>query len=102
MNISFPDGWVELLAQLDADLSDLAPDYTMSQVKVKFGGLRYYFGAPGALKETADAMSELVRAAERAASKTCEVCGGPGVGRQGHWVLCDEHAEGREPWADND
>lgn len=42
--ISCGAGWYPLLVQLDADISAIAPDYEVHQVKEKFGGLRFYFG----------------------------------------------------------
>lgn len=36
------DGWGTLIAELETKLKRLSPDYTISQVKEKFGGLRYY------------------------------------------------------------
>lgn len=95
-NISFPDGWIQILAELNADLSDLDPGYGLIQVKVKFGGLRFYFTTQASLG-VGTMMRDLARVAERSASRTCETCGNPGVARQGFWTLCDEHAEGREP-----
>lgn len=100
-NISFPDGWVQILAELNADLADLDPGYGLIQVKVKFGGLRFYFTTEKR-SETERMMRNLVSAAERSASRTCETCGKPGVARQGFWTLCDEDAEGREPVGEDD
>lgn len=34
------DGWAPLITALEAKLKALAPDYTVSKVKEKFGGLR--------------------------------------------------------------
>ena len=60
---------------------------TITQVKEKFGGLRfYYYGGT-------DTLEKLVDYAEELASKTCECCGAPGKLRGKHWLqtLCDEH-----------
>jgi len=35
-------GWVPIVEQLDKDISELDPDYNITQVKEKFGTLRYY------------------------------------------------------------
>lgn len=43
-----------------------------SQVKEKFGGLRFYMNA------TSEVMDKMISEAEREASKTCESCGEPG------------------------
>lgn len=64
-----------------------------TQVKEKFGGLRFYY------KGGDEHISGMVRMAESWASITCEVCGQPGEIRQGGWIktLCDEHdAERKE------
>lgn len=39
---SCPVEWEELVVQLDEDIATIDPDYTVQQVKEKFGGLRYY------------------------------------------------------------
>lgn len=78
-------GWWPIIAQLDQDLRGLYPDYKVIQVKEKFGGLRFYADGvdqPG---------YELIAAAERLASETCEECGQPGTLRTDIWyrTLCD-------------
>ena len=62
------------------------------QVKEKFGGLRFYYDGGD------QHISGMVRMAESWAACTCEKCGKPGFSRTGGWIrtLCDEHAEGRE------
>lgn len=40
--IHCPRGWWKLVVDLDARLAELDPDYTVCQVKEKFGALRYY------------------------------------------------------------
>jgi len=35
-------GWVPIIEQLDKDITELDPDYSISQCKEKFGTLRYY------------------------------------------------------------
>ena len=39
-------GWYPLLAELDAHLGALIPDYEIHQVKEKYGTLRFYWGVP--------------------------------------------------------
>ena len=58
----------------------------VSQVKEKFGGLRFYVGA--ATPEVFDIIDEC----ERLSYKTCELCGKPGKPREGGWIktLCDD------------
>ena len=45
-NVGVPVEWVDLIDELDRDLVALARDYEISQVKVKFGGLRFYAQPP--------------------------------------------------------
>ena len=69
-------GWNALLLELDRSISTLAPDYMISQVKQKFGGLRFYiFEVP---RECADEVYALIRVAEEESIRTCELCGDPG------------------------
>lgn len=44
--ISCASGWYPLVIELDQKLAEIAPDYTLHQVKEKFGTLRYYIGFP--------------------------------------------------------
>jgi hypothetical protein len=64
----------------------------VSQIKEKFGGLRFYYDGGD------DFVDALVRMAEAWAENTCEVCGAPGEARGGGWIktLCDTHAKVRE------
>lgn len=40
------DDWYEILVWLHKELESLIPGYNISQIKEKFGGLRYYFSYP--------------------------------------------------------
>ncbi|WP_128977527.1 TraR/DksA family transcriptional regulator [Streptomyces roseicoloratus] len=94
-------GWHPLLRSLHDQLAALAPDYRLEELTVKLGGLRLYvadrFDADGEFDgDWADAAGALTDAAELAAEKTCESCGGPGRprfhgDRHGTWIrtLCD-------------
>lgn len=82
-------GWRPLIDELHANLKRLAPDYMLSQVKEKFGCLRYY-AFPGEVNEpTATAFYDLIREAEAKSFEVCERCGQPGKlsrrGKQGGW-----------------
>jgi len=59
-----------------------------SQVKEKFGGLRFYVQA------ATDEHYNYIHFAESMSYKTCEVCGAPGTYYPFGWhhVACDEHA----------
>ena len=86
----YPKGWENLVAPIIAKCEEKG--LTIMQIKEKFGGLRFYYGP---MDDEVDAM---VEAAEKQSYRTCEVCGGPGMLRDGGWLqtLCDEHGEGRE------
>lgn len=61
----------------------------VTQIKEKFGGLRFYYDGGNDFVDGAVAM------AEACASHTCEKCGKPGSRRSGGWLrtLCDQHEE---------
>lgn len=112
------DGWFQLIYDLSAKLEKIITDYydmlrekfpelnipadnaevqpriCASQVKEKYGTLRFY------MTGYVDGMDEAIAEAEDASAVTCEECGEPGVLRGGGWIkcLCDEHADGREKW----
>lgn len=68
----------------------------ISQIKEKFGGLRFYYDGGD------DQISGFVDMAELWAGHTCEKCGNKGERRSGGWVrtLCDHHeAEYQARWA---
>lgn len=68
---------------------NMIPQVVVSQIKEKFGGLRFYYDGGD------DTVSGMVTMAEELASKTCEKCGAPGKVRPGGWIttLCDAHEE---------
>lgn len=59
----------------------------VGQIKEKFGDLRFYMNYHDAIT------GKLIKKAEEACARTCEVCGQPGVKRGGGWIqtLCDLH-----------
>ena len=63
----------------------------VSQVKEKFGTLRFYYSGGD------DYISGLVSMAESMSAATCEECGKPGRTNSGGWLrtLCEEHAKER-------
>ena len=92
----FGDGWYRLVRTLSREIVELcraqdAPIPVASQVKAKFGVLRFY--VEGACPE--GFLACLRRAGERSA-RTCERCGEPGErsGRTGVWrTLCADCRE---------
>lgn len=61
-----------------------------TQVKEKFGGLRFYYSGGD------DYIDGVVAMAESMSYRTCEECGNPGTSTSGGWirVLCEEHKNG--------
>lgn len=70
-------GWHPILVALHQDLMSLDPDYTVGQVKEKFGGLRVYLDS-GVTPE----IEAAIDAAEALCAQTCEMCGDPGGNRR--------------------
>lgn len=86
------EGWYQLIHDLCTTIvvhcnttGDQLP--VASQVKEKFGGLRFY--ADGCSKGVDDIISKF----EDYSYKVCEVCGDPGSQRGGGWIrtMCDTH-----------
>lgn len=74
------------------------PQVVASQVKEKYGTLRFYYDGGD------DVIYGIESMAESMSAVTCEVCGAPGEPRSGDWIktLCNEHSEGRSElvWED--
>lgn len=98
---SCSDGWFELIYDLSSKLEtlilqlpeDQREHCKASQVKEKFGGLRFYMD--GATKE----MRALIREAEDLSVHICDVCGQKGKLRtiKGYMqTVCEEHANDRK------
>lgn len=96
------DGWHGLIREAAEKLEPLIAaqikkdpeSYKMgffraSQVKEKYGTLRFY------LSGGTDKMYKIVEAAERKSAKTCETCGRPGKVRGGGWLYtaCRKHVK---------
>jgi hypothetical protein len=70
---------------------ETCPQVVATQVKEKFGSLRfYYYGGD-------DIVAAFVNMAESMSHVMCEMCGAPGSERGGGWIqtLCDDHAAER-------
>jgi hypothetical protein len=93
------DGWFDIIWNLSQKLELLIEDFIKnnpseewvpraSQVKEKYGTLRFYMSS-----ETQE-MSDAISLAESESAKTCEECGKAGSFRGTSWVTvrCDEHA----------
>lgn len=85
------DGWYflldDLLFNIDRVLTGdpkLAEDFMVSQIKEKFGGLRFYYYGGN------DEIDEIVSAAEKRAETICEGCGKNGkVLELCGWLRCE-------------
>ncbi|MEN8170510.1 MAG: hypothetical protein ABFS08_09830 [Pseudomonadota bacterium] len=92
------DGWYDIIWHLSEDITRLANDARVeipqvSQVKEKFGALRFYIGFKD--NSISEPVHVLIREAERESTKTCEVCGAVGLLRnKQNWVrtTCEKHA----------
>ena len=93
-------GWKPLVEKAWKTLEDSGADFTVDQVKEKFGGLRFYFSLRHDQTIKADrvgmfdALYHRISAIERESYRTCESCGEPGKLRSDlHWIqtLCDQH-----------
>lgn len=70
------------------DIPEEIPQVVATQIKEKFGTLRFYYNGGDDVIDGYDRMAELM------SSVTCEVCGNPGkIETIKGWVqtLCDEH-----------
>lgn len=87
------DGWFDLIDTLCAQIQHHidqtgAPQVVATQVKEKFGALRFYYdGGDSHIRS-------LVEMAVAKSKNTCEECGTPGEVFDGGWVVtrCSSHA----------
>ena len=95
--LSIGYGWLQLVddlcGKLQQAIQSLSEEqrkgFFATQVKQKFGGLRFYVSYGN------DEIYKLISEAENQSYKTCEVCGEPGESTNDGWVmtLCKEHLE---------
>ena len=94
------DGWYELIDILCRNIqhhvdwsitthADKLEQPIASQVKEKFGGLRFYLDY-----YVDDHIQGMIQMAESMSHHICEECGNKGKLRNGNWLrtLCDQHA----------
>jgi len=84
------DGWLKIIDNLSAEVTAIdeknGSKTIATQVKEKFGGLRFY------IESGSDAIFDLIDKAEDESFRTCETCGEPGTTRDDGWVSteCDK------------
>jgi hypothetical protein len=97
--IECSNGWFNIISVLCQNIQSHitwkkgeCPQVVVTQVKEKFGTLRFYYDGGD------EYISGLVSMAEAMSEVTCETCGTPGHSRHGGWikVLCDTHYQERE------
>jgi ribosomal protein L37AE/L43A len=85
------DGWYEIIYKLSQKLMEIDPYVEATQVKEKFGGLRFYVS--DVRIETSDEVYGLINEAESESFETCEKCGSKENVklREGVWIftLCN-------------
>jgi|SRR5689334_9979194 len=92
------DGWFPIIDKLSAKLEPMIIAYNLlypendccfyaSQVKEKYGALRFYMSC------ATEEMFKEIEQSELESEKTCEVCGKEGKLNSGPWyqTLCNEH-----------
>lgn len=91
-SLDIGDGWIDLVSDLVDKLLDTGIEFSVLQIKEKFGGLRFYISS---LKDPHSKLSDIISTYEKQSYETCEVCGEPGTPRKGYWIktLCDKDAE---------
>ena len=90
-------GWWPILQALCSNIqhylnwknreSEIVPQVVVTQIKEKFGGLRFYYDGGD------DRVQGMVSMAESWADKSCEICGAPGTSGGRGWIktLCPTH-----------
>lgn len=81
-----PEGWYKLLDALCSAIessmtAEQLRDFRVTQVKEKFGGLRFYYSGGNEMTE------ELIESAEIRSESICMECGDAGERRSGGWVI---------------
>ena len=90
---SVGDGWLQLLHDCIEELIAAGWDKCITQIKEKFGGLRFYINGGS------DEVHDIISKYEKLSFETCEVCGKHGELRKdcgwkgGGWykTMCDKH-----------
>lgn len=90
------EGWRPIVEKLVDDIIAIDKGVEITQIKEKFGTLRFYIG--GVKREVSHDIYTLIREAEQESGVTCEHCGTKDrVTTKGGWILtlCDSCREAR-------
>ena len=89
---SVGEGWYPIIKDLINELIELGWDKRITQVKEKFGGLRFY------IETYPEGGQDVIIKYEKLSYETCEKCGEKGSNRNLGWyyTLCDDHAKEKE------
>jgi hypothetical protein len=89
-SIDCEEGWYGLLSDLHQKLVAIDPNYTLFQVKEKFGTLRFYYEASDPLLDKS--CQAIVDMYERMSARVCEKTGEPGflMVRHGQYKTLNE------------
>jgi len=101
------DGWYPIIDSLCGNIQNhidwqtkqgkTVPQVVATQVKEKFGTLRFYYDGGD------DVIDGMVRMAESWSAVACEECGTPGTQNSRGWIktLCETHRREREDQYEN-
>lgn len=95
--IWYGKGWDSLVRHLCDGICNVLADgeeIEVTQIKEKFGTLRFYTYPINVSDANYDLIGELTYLAAKESDSTCEKCGCPGETRDGSWIrtLCDDCA----------
>lgn len=89
-NMEIPEGWNDIVDKLCQQLIDINYQGEVTQMKEKFGSLRFYTNS------FTEEAQPFIDATEKLSSSTCEVCGEWGeVSTKKYWMrtLCPKHVK---------
>lgn len=87
-------GWADVIRRCHDELFLKDPNYKISQIKEKFGSMRFYF-TPSNM-ELYREMGSIVLKYEIESENTCDICGDEGYIRKDGGIYrarCDQHEE---------
>lgn len=93
------ESWIQSCKEyIEKQKSQIIPQLEASQVKEKYGGLRFYLSGYPIQSEIDAKVTAYINFAEAMSYVTCEDCGAPGKQQGKHWVstICDSCKQIRE------